>query len=242
VSVTSSDPAAALVALGASWFARGLAHGRTGNLSIRVGDDIVVTPTGASLGTLRADHLSRIDTGGRHVGGPKPSKEAFLHAAVYRVRPHDRAVVHLHCVHSVALSCLEDVDRTDALPPLTAYYVMRVGRLPILPYFDPGDDALTAEIEAMAAGHHAFLLANHGPVVSGPELAAAADAMEELEQTARLYFLLGSSSVRPVQADAIERLRRDGTRSQTVTGSEASQLGHNLDRTPRIQVFYDNRN
>ncbi|MFD4669940.1 3-oxo-tetronate 4-phosphate decarboxylase [Lentzea sp. NPDC058450] len=181
---------AQLVALGASLFERRLTHGRTGNLSVRVGDRILVTPTGVSLGALDEHALSVIDTGGRHVSGPPPTKEAFLHAAVYRARPEAHAVVHLHSTHAVAVSCLAGLDPADVLPPLTAYYAMRVGKLPLLPFHAPGDTALGPVVERAARDHHAFLLANHGSVVAGPDLLTAADAAEELEETARIYLLL----------------------------------------------------
>jgi ribulose-5-phosphate 4-epimerase/fuculose-1-phosphate aldolase len=200
-----------IVDLGASLFARRLTFGRTGNLSVRVGTsesgDVLLTPTGASLGALDPDQLSVIDTSGRHVGGPRPSKEAFLHAAVYRARPDAGAVVHLHSTYSVAVSCLADVDPADVLPPLTAYYVMRVGRLPLLPYHAPGDAALEPLAEATARDHHAFLLANHGPVVAGSDLAAAADAVEELEETARLHLLLQGHRTRPLTPEQAADLR-----------------------------------
>lgn len=194
-----------IVELGASLFARRLTFGRTGNLSVRVGEQILLTPTGASLGAL--DALAVIDTSGRHLDGPKPSKEAFLHAAVYRARPDAGAVVHLHSTYSVAVSCLADVDPADALPPLTAYYVMRVGRLPLLPYHAPGDPSLEPLAEATARDHHAFLLANHGPVVAGAVLAAAADAVEELEETARLHLLLHGRRTRPLTPEQAAGLR-----------------------------------
>jgi len=200
-----------IVDLGASLFARRLTFGRTGNLSVRVGrsesGDVLLTPTGASLGALDPDELSVIDTSGRHVGGPRPSKEAFLHAAVYRARPDAGAVVHLHSTYSVAVSCLADVDPADVLPPLTAYYVMRVGRLPLLPYHAPGDSALEPLAEATARTNHAFLLANHGPVVAGTDLAAAADAVEELEETARLHLLLQGHRTRPLTPEKAAGLR-----------------------------------
>jgi len=200
-----------IVDLGASLFARRLTFGRTGNLSVRVGrsesGDVLLTPTGASLGALDPDELSVIDTSGRHVGGPRPSKEAFLHAAVYRARPDAGAVVHLHSTYSVAVSCLADVDPADVLPPLTAYYVMRVGRLPLLPYHAPGDSALEPLAEATARTNHAFLLANHGPVVAGTDLAAAADAVEELEETARLHLLLQGHRTRPLTPEQAAGLR-----------------------------------
>ncbi|RMI39833.1 3-oxo-tetronate 4-phosphate decarboxylase [Streptomyces triticirhizae] len=192
-----AEPAAQLVATGRSLFDRGRTHGSTGNLSVRLPDGrVLVTPTGASLGALDPEALAVIDREGRHLAGPRPTKEAFLHAAVYRARPEAGAVVHLHATHAVAVSCLADVDPADALPPLTAYYRMRVGRLPLLPYHAPGDLALGPLAEAAAADHHAFLLANHGPVVAGPSLAAATDAAEELEETARLHLLLHGHRVR----------------------------------------------
>lgn len=197
-----------LVDLGASLFARSLTFGRTGNLSVRTGDTVLVTPTGVSLGALSVDALSVIDLSGRHLAGARPSKEAFLHAAVYRSRPDAGAVVHTHSTHSVAVSCLADVDAHDVLPPLTAYYVMRVGRLPLLPYHAPGDASLEDLAERTAAEHHAFLLANHGPVVAGADLASAADALEELEETARLHLLLRGERTRPLSPDQVADLHR----------------------------------
>ena len=192
-------------ALGASMFARRLTFGRTGNISVRDGDRILVTPTGASLGALH--DLSVIDVDGRHVGGPRPSKEAFLHAAVYRSRPGAGAVVHLHSTYSVAVSCLDGLPADDVLPPLTAYYVMRVGTLPLLPYHAPGDDSLEPLAEETARRHASFLLANHGSVVAGSDLAAAADAAEELEETARLFLLLQGHRTRPLTEDQVHELR-----------------------------------
>jgi ribulose-5-phosphate 4-epimerase/fuculose-1-phosphate aldolase len=190
----------ALCALGRSLFERGLTHGSTGNLSVRTDDGYLLTPTGSSLGALDPARLSMLDANGVHVRGDAPTKEALLHLAMYDERPRDRAVVHLHSVHSVAVSVLADVDPANAMPPLTAYYAMRIGTLPLLPYFAPGDPAL-AEVVGRAAGrHHALLLANHGPVVSGSSLSAAADAIEELEATAKLWLLVRHECVRTLDA------------------------------------------
>ena len=199
--------AADIVDLGASLFARGLTFGRTGNLSA-VDDDgtLIMTPTGISLERLQADALSRVTRDGRHVSGPPPTKEAFLHLAFYRARPQARAVVHTHSTHSVAVSCLRDVDRRNALPVLTAYYAMRVGAMPLLPYHAPGDQSLGPAAESAAETHHALLLANHGPIVAGDDLASAADALEEIEETAKLYLLLRGSAVSPVTEDEAHRL------------------------------------
>ena len=197
-----------LVTLGRSLFERSLTHGSTGNLSMRTVDGFLMTPTGCSLGSLDPARLSRLDASGAHAGGDPPTKEAALHLAMYRERPHDRAVVHLHAVHSVAVSVLGDTDPLDALPPLTAYFAMRVGTLPMLPYFPPGDAALADAVGRAAARHHALLLANHGPVVSGATLLGAADAIEELEATARLWLLVRRENVRPLTAQQLADLQR----------------------------------
>jgi 3-dehydro-4-phosphotetronate decarboxylase len=197
-----------IATLGASLFERGLTFGRTGNISVRVGEEIIVTPTGLSLGRLNPDALALIDVAGTHIGGAKPSKEAFLHAAVYRARPDAGAVIHLHSTHSVAVSCMAGLDPDNVLPPLTAYYVMRVGRLPLLPYHAPGDDSLKPLAEKVATANRAFLLANHGPVVAATDLAGAADAIEELEETARLFLLLQGHPTRPLTSDQVDELTR----------------------------------
>jgi ribulose-5-phosphate 4-epimerase/fuculose-1-phosphate aldolase len=198
----------ALCALGRSLFERGLTHGSTGNLSVRIGDGFLMTPTGSSLGALDPARLSLLDAAGAHVGGDAPTKEALLHLAMYRQRPRDAAVVHLHSTHSVAVSVLADVDPANVLPPLTAYYAMRIGTLPLLPYFAPGDAALADAVGRSAARHHAMLLANHGPVVSGSSLSAAADAIEELEATAKLWLLVRHERLRLLGPEALADLVR----------------------------------
>ena len=197
-----------ICAIAKSIFDRGLTHGSTGNISARCDDGWLLTPTGSSLGSLDPGRLSKLDRSGRLVSGDAPTKESFLHLAMYEERERSRAVVHLHATHSVAVSVLEEVDPANVLPPLTAYYVMRVGRLPLVPYFAPGDAALAAAVRGYAGRHHAVLLANHGPVVAGTSLAAAADAVEELEATARLYLLLRGSRVRPLTEAQCDELRR----------------------------------
>jgi ribulose-5-phosphate 4-epimerase/fuculose-1-phosphate aldolase len=206
-----------LCEIGKSIFDRGLTHGSTGNLSVRVDEGWLVTPTGSSLGWLEPDRLAKIDDSGRPVSGDPPTKELALHLAMYRQQAGFGAVVHLHATHSVAVSVLADVNPDDVLPPLTAYYVMRVGRLPLIGYHPPGDPALADAVGLAAARHHALLLANHGPVVAGRDLLAAADAIEELEETARLFLLLRGERVRTLTAEQVARLR-DGP---TTKGSGA---------------------
>jgi len=194
--------------VGASLFARGLTFGSTGNISVRLADGgFLMTPTNASLGALDPARLSRLDADGRLIDGDAPTKEAFLHRVMYGCRGAATAVVHLHATHSVAVSCLHGIDPHDCLPPLTAYYVMRVGRLPLVPYFAPGDEGLARAVEKLAGAHHAVLLANHGPVVAGTTLDHAVSATEELEETAKLFLLLRDRPIRPLTAEQVEDLR-----------------------------------
>lgn len=194
---------------GASLFQRGLTFGSTGNISVALPDGgWLMTPTNASLGDLDPARLSKIDANGNHVGGDKPTKEAFLHQVMYRQRPTCEAVVHLHSTHSVAVSCLHRIDEHDCLPPLTAYYVMRVGRLPLVPYHPPGDESLAKAVEKLAEKHHAVLLANHGPVVAGKSLEDAMYATEELEETAKLFLMLRGEATRPLTPEQADELRK----------------------------------
>jgi 3-dehydro-4-phosphotetronate decarboxylase len=193
--------------LGASLFDRGLTAGSSGNLSVRLTDGWLMTPTNASLGRLDPARLSKLDDAGRPVGGDAPTKESFLHRVMYEERAKTGAVIHLHSTHSVAVSCLADIDPADVLPPITAYYVMRVGRLPLVPYFRPGDMALAEAVRGFAGRHHAVLLANHGPVVAAGSLDAAANAIEELEETAKLFLLLRGCKTRFLTAEQVAELR-----------------------------------
>ena len=197
-----------ICATGASLFNRGLTHGSTGNISLALPDGgWLMTPTGSSLGTLDPARLSKLDASGALVGGDKPTKEAFLHTTMYAARPSSGAVVHLHSTHSVAVSCLHGIDNDNCLPPITAYYVMRIGTLPLVPYFPPGDEALAEAVGRLAGKHHAVLLANHGPVVAGSNLSAAQDAIEELEETARLFLMLRHEKVRALTPEQVAELR-----------------------------------
>ena len=195
-----------LAARGRSLHDRGYAHGSSGNLSVRVPDGILVTPTGSSLGRLDPARISKVAPDGRALSGDPPSKEAFLHLAVYARRPAAGAIVHLHCTCAVAVSCLVHHDPRNVLPPLTAYHVMRVGMLPLVPYFAPGDHALAEAVGELAVRHRAVLLANHGPVVAGSSLDDAVDAAEELEQTARLALLLADRATAPLTAAQVAEL------------------------------------
>jgi ribulose-5-phosphate 4-epimerase/fuculose-1-phosphate aldolase len=197
-----------IVRFGRSLFERGLTYGSSGNLSARLGERYLMTPTNASLGALDEHRLSLVDREGRLLSGDAPTRESFLHLGLYHERPSAGAVVHLHCTHAVAVSCLADVDPRNVIPPITAYYVMRIGRLPLIPYYPPGDMALAQAVRSLAAEHGAMLLANHGPLVSAGSLEAAVYAAEELEETARLFLLLRKENFSALDAKQIEELRR----------------------------------
>ena len=179
-----------MVRLCRSLFDRGFSVGTAGNVSVRITDGILMTPTNVRLGDLEAGRISKLDLAGRHVAGDPPTKETFLHQAFYDTRPKAGAVVHLHSTWATALSCLADTDPQDCIPPLTPYVVMRVGRVRMVPYTRPGDPATGDLIRALGGQCAAVLLANHGPVVSGKTLFAAVNAAEELEETARLLVAL----------------------------------------------------
>jgi ribulose-5-phosphate 4-epimerase/fuculose-1-phosphate aldolase len=197
-----------LCRIGASLFDRGLTFGSTGNISVRHPEGgWLMTPTNASLGELDPARLSRLDQTGRLTGGDKPTKESFLHRVMYERREGANAVIHLHSTHSVAVSCLHGLDEHNCLPPLTAYYVMRVGRLPLIAYYPPGDLALADAVDRVAAEHHAVLLANHGPVVAGTSIENAMYAIEELEETARIFLMLRQAETRPLTARQVDELR-----------------------------------
>ncbi len=194
--------------LGKSLYDRGLAHGSAGNISVKLTDGYLLTPTNSCLGRLDPAKISRLDGNGQLVSGDAPSKEAFLHLGMYQERPTSTAVVHLHCVHAVAVSCLDGLNPADVFPPITAYAVMQVGQLALAPYYPPGDKALADAVRKLAGKHHAILLANHGPVVAGASLSAAVYAIEELEQTARLMLLLRGHPTRLLTAEQIADLNR----------------------------------
>jgi len=196
-----------LVSLAASLFARGFSVGSAGNISVRLDDGYLITPTNSSLGRLEAGRISRLDTDFRHVDGDKPSKEVFMHRAFYLARPDAGAVVHLHSTQATAVSCLPDVDASNPIPPLTPYFVMRVGRtMPIVSYYRPGDPAMEPAIHEAARNARAVLLANHGPVVSGKTLTDAVYAAEELEEAAKLYLMLRGTSPRLLTAGQVDDL------------------------------------
>ena len=208
--MTEQQARDALVDYGRSLFLRGYSCGTSGNLSVRLpdGSGFLMSPTNVSLGRLAPETLSRLDGEGRHVSGSAPTKEAWLHLAMYAARPGDHAVVHLHSTHATALSCRSDLAPDDVVPPLTPYVIMRVGRVALVPYSRPGDTSAAGVIRQLAAEHRAVLLANHGPVIAGRDLEAAVSSAEELEETARLVFLLEGRAHRRLTPEQVEEVER----------------------------------
>jgi ribulose-5-phosphate 4-epimerase/fuculose-1-phosphate aldolase len=191
---------------GRSLFERGYTSGSSGNLSARLPDGFLMTPTNSCLGFLDPAKLSKLDLSGKHVGGDAPTKEIPLHMGFYEARPQCGAVVHLHSTYATALSCLSDLDTEDAIPPITPYVVMRVGRVPLVPYTHPGAADVKPLILAKAPHSAAVLLGNHGPVVSAKTFEAAVFAAEELEETAKLVLLTRGMKVRPLSDKLVSEL------------------------------------
>ncbi|HTS52134.1 MAG TPA: 3-oxo-tetronate 4-phosphate decarboxylase [Burkholderiales bacterium] len=193
---------------GKSMYDRGLTAGSSGNISARVDGGFLMTPTNSCLGRLDPATLSKVDNSGNAISGGKPTKEAFLHLSMYAERPGAGAIVHLHSTHSVAVSVLADTDPSNPIPPITAYYVMKIGRLALLPYYPPGDVTLANAVREVARSHHAVLLSNHGPVVAGKDLETAVYATEELEETAKLHLLLRGHPAKFLSAEQVADLQR----------------------------------
>jgi len=200
-----------LVELAKSFYQRGYSVGGAGNLSVRLDENrILVTPTGSSLGRLDADRLSVLDMQGNVLSGDKPSKEYVFHLALYQQNPKCNAIVHLHSTYLTALSCLDGLDQDNAIKAFTPYYVMRVGKLQVIPYYRPGSPEIARELSERALTGKAFLLANHGIVVTGSDLLDAADNADELEETAKLQFILQGQNIRYLTDDEVKDLENRG--------------------------------
>lgn len=193
---------------GKSIYDRSLTSGSSGNISVKLPDGFLITPTNSCLGRLEPDAISKLDSVGNHISGQPPSKEAFLHFAYYQSRPEENSIVHLHSTYSVAVSCLKEIDPENVLPPITAYFVMRVGRLPLVPYFAPGDVELAEAVAKAVENNRGALLANHGPVIGERDLDRAVYAMEELEETAKLFLLLRNAETQFLSSQQVTALHK----------------------------------
>jgi 3-dehydro-4-phosphotetronate decarboxylase len=195
-----------IVRLSKSLFDRGLTSGASGNISARLHDGFIVTPTNSCLGFLKAETLTKLDLNGHYLSGDKPTKELPLHLSFYQTRLEAQAIVHTHSTYATLLSCRQDVNHEDCIPPLTPYVVMRVGKVPILPYIAPGSDEIIPYILRGAKNHAALLLGNHGPVVSSTSLEGAFYAFEELEETAKLIHLSHGLPMKQLNEEQVAHL------------------------------------
>ncbi|MEE3609498.1 3-oxo-tetronate 4-phosphate decarboxylase [Avibacterium paragallinarum] len=209
--MTEQEQKIEMVNLARSFYERGYSVGGAGNLSVRLDENrILVTPTGSSLGRLTPEKLAIVDMQGNWLSGDKPSKEYVFHLALYQNNPQCNAVVHLHSTYLTALSCLQGLDPDNAIRAFTPYYVMRVGKLPVIPYYRPGDVNIARELGERALSGNAFLLANHGVVVTGSSLIEAVDNTEELEETAKLFFILKEQNIRYLTDAEVKDLENRG--------------------------------
>lgn len=185
-----------------------LVVGTAGNASVRQDGRVLLSRTGGRLGRSERDDFAELDQDGRHIGGALPSKEHPLHTAIYARDPRHDCVIHLHSTYSVAVACLPAVDALDVFPPLTPYSVMKVGKVPLLPYHRPGASSVMRDIERCAVGTRAALLGNHGMIVWGSSPAEVAAIAVELEELARLTIILAGTTPRVLDDDAVAELRR----------------------------------
>lgn len=200
-----------MVELARSMFERGYATGGAGNLSLKLPNGhFLATPTGSSFGRLVADELSVVDENGCHISGKLPSKEVAFHLAIYEKDPNCNAIVHLHSTYLTALSCLEGLDPNNAIKAFTPYYVMRIGELPVVPYYRPGAPEIAEELAKLAGKYRAFLLSNHGPIITGSDFLDAVDNAEELEETAKLALLLSGKQTRYLTDEEVTDLQGRG--------------------------------
>ncbi len=200
--------------VGQSLFARGYVHATAGNISVRLDDGgFLITPTDACLGTLDPARLARVDAAGVHLSGDRASKTLALHRRIYAAATGARCVLHTHSTHLVALTLQGVWHPDDVLPPITPYFVMKVGHVPLIPYHRPGDphvadrvaDAIAARAQA-GTPLRAVLLDRLGPTVWHASPAEASAVLEELEETARLW-LMARPQPAPLTAEQLAELR-----------------------------------
>jgi len=191
--------------IGAHLFHRGYTTGTAGNISARLADGWLITPTDACLGTLRPERIAKVSQQDEWLSGDKPSKTLLLHRQIYQRNTQAQAVVHTHSSHLVQLT-LEGVWQPDAiLPPITPYQVMKVGRIPLIPYHRPGHPEVAQQVADLATQVRGVMLERLGPVIWGSSVSAASYALEELEETARLWVNCTAKPA-PLTASAIEEL------------------------------------
>lgn len=204
--------------VGRSLFERGYVHGSTGNISVRLpaqsGGGFLITPTDACLGFLDPERLALVDDAGEQRAGDRASKTLSLHRRIYQCAPEANCVIHTHSTWLVDLTLRGVWRPEDIVPPLTPYYVMKVGHVPLVPYFRPGDVRVADDVEQLICAHQArglslraVMCERLGPQVWGATPASAMAILEELEETARLW-LRSDRQVTPLSESAIQELRQ----------------------------------
>lgn len=214
--MTEADLRDEICRVGASLYGRGYVHASAGNISARTDDGgFLITPTDACLGRLQPSRLAAVNAAGEHVGGETPSKTLALHRRIYAADPEARCVIHSHSSHLVALTLAGVWHVDDIVPPITPYFVMKVGHVPLIPYHRPGDPAAAALVAERitaqrAAGLpiRAVMLDRLGPNVWHASPAEASAVLEELEETAKLWLLARPTRPSPLAPEQIDELRR----------------------------------
>ncbi len=199
---------ARICAVGKSLYQRGYVHATAGNISVRLEEGgFLITPTDACLGTLEPEQLAHVDANDVHLSGGTPSKTLRLHRRIYQAAPHARCVLHTHSTHLVALTLAGVWSQQAVLPPITPYFVMKVGQVPLVPYAAPGDAGVAVAVGTLAgrAATRAVVLERLGPVVWSESPESASAVLEELEETARLYLLSGRTAT-ALDSAAVESL------------------------------------
>lgn len=207
---TKEELIAQFIAAGKTLYERGYASGAAGNMSQLLPDGTVVaTPTGSCLGLLNPEELSIVDMEGNLISGLKATKEVKFHLAIYKNNPEIKSVVHLHSCYCTAYACLKDLNPQSAIQPITPYVVMRMGEVPLIPYYKPGSIHLAEDIAKVAPGHKAFLMANHGMITCGKNMTEAVNNAEELEAACQTFFLLQAcpERIRYLSDEEIAQLR-----------------------------------
>jgi ribulose-5-phosphate 4-epimerase/fuculose-1-phosphate aldolase len=191
---------------GASLYQRGYTVGSAGNISARLDDGWLITPTDACLGFLDPAQIAKVDVQGNWIAGDKPSKTLALHRMVYDHNPDMHGVVHTHSTYLVNLTIQGVWSQDDVLPPITPYYVMKVGHIPLIPYRRPGDARTAEQVRQLACQVRGVLLERLGPVIWESSVSRAAYALEEFEETAKLWHL-GGGKIAPLDDVALQELR-----------------------------------
>lgn len=187
----SKEKIAALMEASRILYERRLLHATGGNTSIRDGDYVWISQTGAELGSLTEQEVVKVDLQGNVIEGEAPSMELGMHLAMYRARRNAGAVIHAHPTFAITLSTLIKEASNDVIRPYTAAFYFHAGRVPMIPYHGSGSHALHVAVEELADDYHALLLKQHGLIVAGSNMTQAVGMIEEIEQCCQISVASG---------------------------------------------------